>query len=475
MLRDHPALHSAQAEKNIMHIMAFKFFQRFTGKEKKAAAPTTRLGSSTLIKGRYRLEEEIGRGGMGIVYRAHDIADDRDVAVKVINLDTANAITRQQFLREVEILSRLQHPHIVAVYETGTSDIGGDESSPFLVMELVHGSPLNELPRLTYARVLEIAQQICEALEYIHHQDYVYRDLKPGNVLIERAGFQYFVKLIDFGLARPRGMAYLPTESSLAGSFFYLAPELIAGQPADVASDLYALGATLYEMITGRAPFSNFDEQTILSQHQREPVLPPSQSREDVPPALEVIVLQLLEKDPKDRFASAGEVKHALEQVKLDHKSGAAAGNMPKILTEWTGRESELSQVKELLESNPLVTILGDDEGLALVSGAQLRDQFGDGIWWADLGSLDDPARVPETIAAILGVSRDPERSLMVSLIESLREKNLLLVLSHCDGVRGASAQLAETILSTCPDVSILATAHEPLNVAAEKCYKPAP
>src|ERR1044071_755825 len=218
-----------------MKAMASKFFQRFTSKQKKKDGSTTRFASGTLVNDRYRLEAEIGRGGMGIVYRAHDIPKDREVAIKVINPDTSNALTRQQFLRETEICAQFQHPHIVTVYETGTLDT--EEPLPFIVMELVQGIRLDELPRLTSARILAIAKQICEALDYAHKQGFVYRDLKPGNMLVEKRGFQYFVKLMDFGLARPRGMAYLPTESSLAGSFFYLAPELIAGQPADIASD----------------------------------------------------------------------------------------------------------------------------------------------------------------------------------------------------------------------------------------------
>ncbi|HET9911235.1 MAG TPA: protein kinase [Anaerolineales bacterium] len=425
-------------------------------------------GVGAIVDKRYRLDAEIGRGGMGIVYRAYDIPNQREVAFKVINFGQANALTRRQFLQESEISARLAHPHIVAVHETGTID--AQESLPFIVMEWIQGTSLDQIRGLTYARIVEIGKQICEALEYAHNQGFVYRDLKPANVLLEKCGFEHFVKLTDFGLARPRGMAYLDMESNLAGSVFYLAPELIAGQPADVGSDLYALGVTLYEMITEHVPFSNFDEQSILAQHLEEAVTPPSQSRPDVPPALEAIVLRLLAKNPNDRFASAQEVHQALDQVPIALARGAALGNLPPLPTNVAGWEDEITQAIQLLESHQLVTMLGADASLALAIGAQLADQFADGAWYVDLQTLDDPGLVLETVVSVLGVCKNPQRPLAVTLVEYLREKNLLFLLNHCDHLQGACAQLAETILHACPDVRILATSHKSLNIPAEKC-----
>ena len=259
-----------------------------------------------------------------------------------------------------------------------------------------------------------------------------------------------------------------PDRVTRAGTLFYLAPELIAGQPADIASDLYALGATLYEMITGRVPFSDFDEQAILSQHLEETVSPPSHSRADVPPALDAIVLRLLAKNPSERFASAYEVRQALEEIPLARAS-SPRGNLSRLSTGFTGHDDDIAQVEQLLASNRLVTLLGASESLALATGAQLIDQFSDGVWWVDLASLDDPGHVPETVAEVLGVCHNPNRSLTVALIEHLREKNLLLILTTCDHLPGACAQLAETVLRTCSDVYILATGQRALNVLGEK------
>jgi serine/threonine protein kinase len=407
---------------------------------------------------------------MGIVYRAHDIADQREVAIKVINSERANALTRQQFLQEADITSRLLHPHLVSVYRVGTAETGTQELSPFIVMELVRGTSLGEMHGFTISRILDIGKQICEALEYVHDQGLIYRDLKPGNVLIEKRGYRYFAKLADFGLARPRDAISSAPESNRAGTLFYLAPEIIAGGTADIGSDLYALGATLYEMITGRVPFSDFEEGVILAQHLEAPVPRPGDSRAGVPPALEAIVLRLLAKKPHDRFASAKEVRQALEQITITREGGAARKRLPEQLTEHIEHGDDLAAAKLLLESSPLVTLLGNSKSLALAIGSQLADQFSDGVWWLELEAVSDPAQVLETVSLELGVRQDPQRSLTVSLIEHLQEQDLLLIFTHCDQVRVACAQLVETILCTCPDVHILATSDKALDIPLEKC-----
>jgi len=447
-----------------------KFFDRLAQSlQKKSdstpASPPT-FGRGAHIEGRYRLDAEIGRGGMGIVYRGRDLVHDRDVAIKVINFDEANALSRLQFSREAEIAAKLHHPHIVEVYETGSVDAGGREPSPFIVMELAQGVGLDTLHDLTYARIIDIAKQVCDALAYAHDQGIVYRDLKPSNVILEKCGFDCFVKLLDFGLARPRGVDNLPLESARAGTVYYLAPEVIAGQPADIPSDLYALGAMLYEMITGRVPFSNFiDDEAILNQHLTETVAPPSHSRSDVPPALEAIILRLLEKDPKNRFASARDVIQALEKIAVTESF--VRGNLPQNISS-AGREAEIAQLKQLIEAHHLVTILNDDESLALASAAELAHHFPDGVWLIDLAYLLEPSQVLPKIASILRVPADPNRPLTVSLLANLREKHILLILIPCDQIIGACAQFVETVLQTCPEVRIVAVSAQAFDLPEE-------
>jgi len=435
----------------------------------------TTIGVGALIEQRYRLDAELGRGGMGIVYRAHDIPNDREVAIKIMSTGDTTVSAREQFLREAQVTAKLNHPHIVTVYEIGSVNTGARAPSPFMAMEYVHGQGLDELHGLVFTQIVDLGRQICDALEYAHALGLVHRDLKPQNVLVEKRGFQYFAKLVDFGLARPRGLPNSPAESGVAGTVYYLAPEVIAGQPADVAADLYAFGVMLYEMVTGHVPFSDYDEQSILSQHLNESVVPPSQSRRDVPPALESIILRLLAKDPQGRFASAREVCQALEQIAVTSEGKGAHTNLPAGLPDLVARADEIAQIERLLEASRLVILLGvpvvSRTLLALACGARLTDQFSDGVWLVELKGLD-AAAVPQTVAVVLSVPAEPSRALTVSLMEYLSEKNLLLILDHCDHLIGACAQLAETILQTCPEVRVLATSLAPLNISGETCYR---
>ncbi|MGE5262187.1 MAG: protein kinase domain-containing protein [Acidobacteriota bacterium] len=431
-------------------------------------SPKNKLGIGAVVAQRYRLDAELGRGGIGVVYRAHDIPNDRKVALKVINLSSKDAGAREMFLQEARITTHLHHPNIVALYETGMVETGVSYSSPFIAMEFIQGKSLSEMRGLTSSHIVDLGGQISDALDYIHTQGLVHGDLKPQNVIVEKRGYRYVAKLADFGLARPRGISIL----TMPGTVYYMAPEVIAGQPADVAADLYALGVLLYELVTGRVPFSNFDEQSILTQHMTEAVVPPSHSRLDMPPALESIILRLLVKDPRERFESAQQVRLALAQVATALRSTGAHGNLPTLPTRFVGRESEIAQVKHLLESSRLATLLGANgtgkTRLALAVGADLSAQFSDGVWLVEIAPWTDPALVPYAVASILGVHEEPHRTLMVSLAEFLHEKNLLLLLDQCEGLTGACAQLVGMILHTCPEISILATSCLPLNIVGE-------
>jgi len=202
-----------------------------------------------------------------------------------------------------------------------------------------------------------------------------------------------------------------------------------------------------------------------------EKVTPPGQSRSDVPPALESIILRLLEKNPKDRFASAHEVRSALERIELRSES-ELHGNLPQA--DFMERGSEVGQVIQLLEESQLVTLMNDDESLAYAVGRQLSDQFTDGVWVVHFESVDEPAMVLKTVASTLGACQVSERPLAVCLIEFLREKELLLILNRCGHISGACSQLTETILRGCPDVRILASSDKPLSAVNEKYYQPA-
>ena len=306
------------------------------------------LGS--ILRERYRLDSELGRGGMGIVYRATDLELHREVAVKVLSASASTSDARQRLIREARAAAALNHPHIVAVHDVG--EAGG---LPFLVMELVAGPRLSQARPTDLSRVVEIATQICAALEHAHANSIVHRDLKPDNVLLSGTSQSSNVKLADLGLALPGYGARISHAGVIVGTAAYMAPEQALGLPVDGRADLYALGVLLYELTTGRIPFTGEDALTIVSQHVHAPVVPPRVLRPDLPRALESVILRLLAKDPSQRFSSASETRAALIQslTDKDQVTEAESGSTVAILDALSrgrlvGRADELCEAREL-------------------------------------------------------------------------------------------------------------------------------
>src|SRR5689334_8226568 len=242
----------------------------------------------TVLRDRYRLDSELGRGGMGTVYRATDLELQREVAVKVLSATSQTSEARERLIREARAAAALNHPHIVTIH-----DVGEENGFPFLVMEFVPGPRLSQARPTDLSRVVEIATQICAALEHAHANKIVHRDLKPDNVLLSGSSLSNNVKLADLGLALPAYGARISRAGMIVGTAAYMAPEQALGQPIDGRTDLYALGVLLYELSTGRLPFTGDDPLTIISQHVHAPVVPPRVLRSDIPRALETIILQI--------------------------------------------------------------------------------------------------------------------------------------------------------------------------------------
>ena len=309
---------------------------------------TTMLGAS--LRRRYRVDAELGRGAMGVVYRARDIELDRDVAVKVLPGYGLDAEARARLLHEARAAAALNHPHIVGVY-----DVGEESGAPFIVMELVDGSNLRGAAALSLSEIVTIARQLCEALDHAHAHGVVHRDLKPENVLLARGGDGPDAKLADLGVATT-GHARLTETGVIVGTAAYLAPEQAIGRGVDGRSDLYALGVVLYELVTGRVPFTGDDALVVISQHLHAPVTPPRAFRADLPPALEAIILRLLAKDPAQRFATAREAGAALADLRVDGAAPAAPASETAggalleqlVRGRLVGRVRELHQLREL-------------------------------------------------------------------------------------------------------------------------------
>ena len=305
--------------------------------------PGTRLGP-------YEILAPLGQGGMGEVYKARDTRLDRIVAIKVLPAHVANDPQfRERFDREARAISSLDHPHICALY-----DVGEQDGTSFLVMQSLEGETLAkrlEKGALPVAEALTIAIQVAEALTAAHRAGITHRDLKPGNVMLCKAG----AKLLDFGLAKtqsivaqgfsPANASALPTMSAaltaqgtILGTFQYMAPEQIEGQEADARSDIFAFGAVLYEMLTGRKAFEGKSQASLIGSILKDTPPPLSALQPLAPPLLDRIVQRCLSKDPDERWQSAADLKIELQWVThsaVAPASTALASRSPR-LWQWT-------------------------------------------------------------------------------------------------------------------------------------------
>jgi len=271
-----------------------------------------------LLGGRYELDRIVGRGGMAEVYRARDLRLDRVVAVKTLREDLARDQTFQaRFRREAQSAASLNHPSIVAVYDTG-EDNSGHQHVPFIVMEYVDGRTIRDLlrddRRLLPERSLEITDGVLRALDYSHRAGIVHRDIKPGNVMLNRQGE---IKVMDFGIARAVAdtQATMTQTAQVIGTAQYLSPEQARGERVDSRSDLYSVGCLLYELLTGRPPFTGDSPVAIAYQHVRENPVPPSRVDPTLPAWADPIVLRAMEKDPADRYQTAAEMRSDIQRA----------------------------------------------------------------------------------------------------------------------------------------------------------------
>ena len=271
-----------------------------------------------LLGGRYELDGVVGRGGMAEVYRARDIRLDRIVAIKTLRADLArDQIFQARFRREAQSAASLNHPSIVAVYDTG-EDMATGVPVPYIVMEYVDGRTVRDLlqdgHRLLPERLLEIIDGVLRALDYSHQAGIVHRDIKPGNVMVTRNGD---VKVMDFGIARAMSdaQATMTQTAQVIGTAQYLSPEQARGERVDSRSDLYSTGCLLYELLTGRPPFTGDSPVAIAYQHVRENPIPPSRVDPDVPSWADAIVLKAMAKSPADRYQTAADMRADLQRA----------------------------------------------------------------------------------------------------------------------------------------------------------------
>jgi eukaryotic-like serine/threonine-protein kinase len=290
------------------------------------------MSTPRLLSNRYELGETIGYGGMSEVHKGRDVRLSRDVAIKVLRADLArDPQFQERFRREAQNAAALNHPAIVAVYDTGetTTELG---PLPYIVMEFVDGRTLRDIVKtegpLPSKRAMEVMADVCAALDFSHRHGIVHRDVKPANVMITRTGA---VKVMDFGIARAvaDGQAQMTQTAAVIGTAQYLSPEQARGESVDARSDVYAAGCVLFELITGEPPFTGDSPVAVAYQHVREDPKPPSSLNPRINPALDAIVLKAMAKGPANRYQSAAEMRGDLVRVLSGQRPAA-----PQVMTD---------------------------------------------------------------------------------------------------------------------------------------------
>jgi tetratricopeptide (TPR) repeat protein len=305
--------------------------------------------------GRYQVKKLLGEGGKKKVYLTRDTLLDRDVAFALIKTEKLDDKSRTRIKREAQAMGRLgDHPNIVTIH-----DMGEHEGQPYIVLPVMAGGDVEGLiekaseHQLPLGQAIGIAKCVCQGLEFAHSKGIVHRDLKPGNVWLSADGT---AKIGDFGLAIAVDLSRLTKSGMMVGTVSYMPPEQAMGGKVTNKADLYSLGAMLYEMVTGRPPFVGDDSVAIIGQHINTPPVSPSWHRTDLPPALETLILQLLEKDPQKRPESATIVLQALESieaVKISQElkpEAATLAENPLYRRVFVGREAELKQLQSAFD-----------------------------------------------------------------------------------------------------------------------------
>src|SRR3989339_2105157 len=271
----------------------------------------------------YKILEKLGEGGMGVVYKAQDTPLDRLVALKFLPDHVAvGSAELERFVQEAKAAAGLSHPNICTIYGIEEAD-----KKHFIVMEFVDGQTLQEKKSsLSMKQALDIGIQIAEGLAAAHEKGIVHRDIKPENIMIRKDGR---VQIMDFGLAKLRGASRLTKEGSTVGTAGYMSPEQVQGQETDHRSDIFSLGVLLYEMLTSQPPFKGMHETAIAYEIINVESPPPSSIKPEIPPDLDVIVLECLEKDPKERAQAAKQIAIDLKRYRRESSKQHVSRIMP--------------------------------------------------------------------------------------------------------------------------------------------------
>lgn len=473
------------------------------------------LASGTLI-GSYEILEEIGRGGMGLVYRARSEGGQKDCALKILPpASSRDPASIQRFASEARLLASLNHPNIATIHT-----VEQFEDIYFLTMELVEGSSLathlGDGP-VSLPEALTIARQVASALEAAHARGVVHRDIKPLNVMV---GGDQHVKVLDFGIAKAvrgeeswnekspvrdePGVSFSAPDaqtgemqvaapgskhSAVAGTPGYVSPERLKGGVTQESADIWSLGCLFYECLVGRLPFRGTTmRETLRATLEAEPLL--EDLPDSAPPSIHEFLRHCLAKDPTNRFPSMRTARRTIETIlaSTTKERGTGEGavgivsartNLPRRLTTFVGREEEITEINAALIGNRFVTLTGiggcGKTRLSLEVADGLADRYTDGAWQIELASVAQTGLVPDTVRSTLGLDSQPGKSALEVILAHLENKKALLLLDNCEHVRGDCASLLAQLIPALPTLHILATSREPIGLPEERVYSVPP
>ncbi len=309
----------------------------------------TTVGSNI---GRYEIVAEVGRGGMGVVYRARDPKIDRLVAIKTISLlgqdPEEERDYRQRFVHEAQAAGRLSHPGIVTIFDVGEE---AETHEPYIVMEYVAGESLKKLltlgdRKIPVAQALQLAYELADALHYAHSEGVIHRDIKPANILVTGGGH---AKIADFGIAK-LNLSNLTLPGQLLGSPSYMSPEQLSGEGVDARSDLFSLGVVFYNMLTGFRPFQGNSATTVCFKVVNRDPVPVTSLDAALPPELDQILARAMAKEPSQRYQSAAEMAQAIEEFRRQHQLLSTGAST----SQWFVGTTDYSTAAAVLDKQPL-------------------------------------------------------------------------------------------------------------------------
>jgi predicted ATPase len=429
------------------------------------------------LSDRYRLERELGAGGMATVYLADDLRHQRKVAVKVIRPELGAAVGAERFSLEITTTANLRHPNILPLFDSGEG-----AGLVYYVMPFVDGETLRDRmtrdTQLPIADALRIADEVGDALQYAHSRGVIHRDIKPENILLENG----HAVVADFGIAqavRGSGDDRLTMTGMSIGTPHYMSPEQATGEQVDARTDLYALGCMLYEMLAGAPPFTGPNHMAIVMRHVMDPVPRLNDVRSNVPSSIIDAIDRALAKAPSDRFSSMAEWRDAIRRGMETGVTGSAPAAAATILkppaapaTPLLGRDDLIADAVRRLKAGVRILTLTGVGGtgktrFAIELFSRLHREYAGGAAFVSLASVTDAAEVLPVVSTTLDIAEAHGRSALDAIATVIGDRRFLLVLDNLEQVVEAAGEIA-TLVARCPGLDVVATSRRPLKVGAE-------